>query len=65
MNVKLTRNCAIRERTADGISVGRCWFFTNYINGRLICPRHGDVTEVQKYFDLTKKLSEVKTSKDI
>jgi hypothetical protein len=36
---------AIRERTADGVSVGRCWFYLK--DG--ICPRHGDVkTSAQK-----------------
>lgn len=34
------KNCPIRERTADGRSVGRCWFHTGD-NG--VCPRHGDV----------------------
>ena len=38
-------NCAIRERTAEGVSVGRCWFYLK--DG--ICPRHGDVkTPAQK-----------------
>jgi hypothetical protein len=32
-------NCPIRERTADGRVVGRCWFHCP--DG--VCPRHGDV----------------------
>lgn len=34
-----TGNCMVREYTADGHSVGPCWFST-YDNE---CPRHGDV----------------------
>lgn len=34
-------NCPIRERTGDGVAVGRCWFHCP--NG--VCPRHGDVTK--------------------
>lgn len=63
-------NCAVRERTGDGVSVGRCWFrlgrrnsrkwwfITNNADGRIICPRHGDVTEIQENFKLTGKLGE-------
>lgn len=36
-------NCPIRERTADGKSVGRCWHFVGRDGDRL-CERHGDVT---------------------
>ena len=39
------RNCPINERTADGVSVGRCWFHTGRDG---ICPRHGDVNEYLK-----------------
>jgi hypothetical protein len=38
-----TSACAVRERTADGESVGRCWFHIK--SG--VCPRHGDVSKVQ------------------
>jgi hypothetical protein len=30
-------NCNVMEKTADGVSVGRCWFYLR--DG--ICPRHG------------------------
>lgn len=41
-------SCPIRERTADGDSVGRCWFKLE----RKVCPRHGDVsTEVALYLE--------------
>lgn len=33
-------NCAIRERTADGDSVGPCTF---YLKDGMTCPRHGQV----------------------
>lgn len=46
--------CAVRERTADGASVGRCWFRTE--KGR--CPRHGDVTEVQRNYRATGRLTD-------
>jgi hypothetical protein len=39
--------CAVRERTADGVSVGRCWF---QIDKNGSCPRHGDVRAVQKKY---------------
>jgi hypothetical protein len=45
--------CAVREQTADGVSVGRCWF--NVVEGR--CPRHGDVAEVQKNYAATGRLT--------
>lgn len=48
------QNCAVRERTADGVSVGRCWFALNDET----CPRHGDVSEVMKVFRTTGRLSE-------
>lgn len=32
-------NCAVMERTADGVAVGRCWF---YMPDGHTCPRHGD-----------------------
>lgn len=33
-------NCAIIERTADGVSVGPCTF---YLENGTTCPRHGKV----------------------
>ncbi len=47
-------NCAIREQTADGISVGRCWF---YAPGD-VCSRHGDVSQVQKRYRETGELTD-------
>ncbi len=39
-------NCPIRERTGDGISVGRCWHAL--AGGH--CIRHGDVSaQVEEY----------------
>lgn len=46
--------CAVRERTADGMSVGRCWF--HVIDGR--CPRHGDVSKVQANYRATGRLTD-------
>lgn len=46
--------CAVRERTADGVSVGRCWF--HVVDGR--CPRHGDVRAVQAEFRATGRLTD-------
>ena len=45
MSKELDRNCAIMERTGDGVKVGRCWYF---VGENFICPRHGDVKEVQR-----------------
>lgn len=40
-------NCPVLERTADGTSVGRCWF---HLTDEYICPRHGNVfKEVEAY----------------
>jgi hypothetical protein len=33
-------NCAVRERTADGVSVGPCSY---YLPDGKTCPRHGEV----------------------
>lgn len=46
--------CAVRERTADGASVGRCWF--RVVGG--LCPRHGDVRMVQKRYQETGQLTD-------
>ena len=44
-------NCPIREYTADGVSVGRCWM---WLGGTKFCLRHGNVTEaVQHSGELT------------
>ena len=49
-------NCAIREQTAAGVSVGRCWF---YEPGD-VCPLHGDVSQVQKRYRDTGELTNEK-----
>ena len=56
----MERNCAVREKTADGVSVGRCWFFTDYDEntGVLHCTRHGNVTAIQEHFHKTGELGE-------
>jgi hypothetical protein len=48
------RNCPVRERTADGVSVGRCWYFCP----EGVCPRHGDVSKEIATYQATGKLSE-------
>ena len=58
VNATIHRNCAVRERTADGVSVGRCWTYTEENDGILTCARHGDVTDIQKLFSETGKLGE-------
>jgi hypothetical protein len=45
--------CAVIEQTADGRSCGRCWFHVR--DG--ICPRHGDVSAVQRRYVETGKLT--------
>jgi hypothetical protein len=39
-------NCAVRQHTADGVSVGRCWHWLGE-GAYKVCPIHGDVTDVQ------------------
>ena len=46
-NLEKKMNCPIREKTADGRVVGRCWF---HLPDERTCPRHGDVSvAVEKY----------------
>lgn len=54
MYVNGPNNCAILERTGDGSPVGRCSFYTPDD----ICPRHGNVSEVQKKYRETGKLTD-------
>lgn len=35
-------NCPVVERTGDGRSAGRCWYYLR--DGK--CPRHGNVDEL-------------------
>jgi len=51
-------NCPIRERTADGVSVGRCCF---WLGDNKTCPRHGDVSKQVKEFKKTGSLQEEPT----
>ena len=37
------KNCPVMEKTADGVPVGRCWF---YMKDGKTCPRHGDITKL-------------------
>jgi hypothetical protein len=46
--------CAVLERTADGVSVGRCYF--QVVDGR--CPRHGDVRKAQERYVETGRLTD-------
>ena len=55
MDAELPDNRAVRERTGDGVSVGRCWF---YVGKTMVCPRHGDVRVIQDHFIKTGNLSE-------
>lgn len=42
-------NCPINEQTADGVPVGRCWY---HLPDGKTCPRHGDVTDEVRIFEL-------------
>lgn len=46
--------CAVRERTANGVSVGRCYF--HVVDGK--CPRHGDVSKIQEHYSKTGRLTD-------
>lgn len=48
-------HCAVRERTGDGVSVGRCYHF---VGVTYQCHRHGDVREIQEHWVRTGTLSE-------
>jgi hypothetical protein len=52
-------NCAIREYTADGVAVGRCWFYLR--DG--VCPRHGDVKDVQERYKASGELTDSREHK--
>ena len=54
-------NCIIIEKTADGVSVGRCWF---YLYDGKTCPRHGDVSQAVIRFKETKKFTNEDSSAD-
>ena len=51
--ILFSNNCPIREHTADGVNVGRCWhWLTNEI-----CPRHGNVRIARQYYIETGELT--------
>jgi len=54
-----SRLCAIREMTANGDSVGRCYSF---VGDKDICPRHGDVHDVMEHYRKTGKLTDERTA---
>jgi hypothetical protein len=41
-------NCPINEQTADGVPVGRCWY---YLKDGKTCPCHGDVEDEVRRFE--------------
>ena len=51
-------NCAVRERTADGKSVGRCYLYLEHDDNTYECSRHGDVTAIRKHYIDSGELSE-------
>jgi hypothetical protein len=52
--IYFVNNCPIREHTADGVPVGRCWF---WLTDGHTCPRHGDVSEAVKRYRETGELT--------
>jgi hypothetical protein len=58
LEVLTDKNCAVREFTADGISVGRC---LHYVGNDNMCPRHGDVSAVQEKYVKTGQLTDDRT----
>ena len=48
-------NCAVRERTADGVSVGRCW---HSLDEDRCCPIHGCVRSQMAEYMRTGELFE-------
>lgn len=55
-------NCPIRQHTADGVNVGRCYHYVGEVAPH-VCPLHGDVTEVVKHYRETGKLTNDKFAK--
>ena len=53
--VIMPNNCPVLEKTADGIPVGRCWY---YLTDGLTCPRHGDVSKAVEEYKKTGRLTE-------
>lgn len=49
-------NCPIIERTGDGRSVGRCWYYCPEDQ----CPRHGDVSKELEHFRSEGRLTDEK-----
>ena len=53
----LPNNCPINEQTADGVIVGRCFY---YLPDGRTCPRHGNVEAAVQHYHATGKLTLVK-----
>lgn len=55
------RNCAVRERTADGTPVGPC---THYLIDGVRCPRHGVVRRLVTHEQHPKNATPARGSSD-
>jgi len=55
-----SNNCPIIEATADGVLVGRCWYYLKQDK----CPRHGDVGREKQVYCETGKLTREDKRKD-
>jgi len=55
MDVFSPKACAVRERTGDGVSVGRCCF---HVGNDDVCPRHGNVSAAMARYRETGKLTD-------
>jgi hypothetical protein len=54
----IPRNCAVRQYTADGRPVGRCYHHTGT---DFVCQTHGDVAAVQRHFADTGQTTDERT----
>ena len=54
-NRDLSNNCPVRERTGDGVSVGRCYF---WLGTDSRCRRHGVIprTSIDRLPELTEEV---------
>lgn len=53
MKILFENNCPINEQTADGVQVGRCYYYLN----QNVCPRHGDVSLALSRYKITGELT--------
>ena len=58
MSGSFDNSCPINEQTADGTTVGRCWF--GLVNGQ--CRRHGDVS---KYVEVYRETGQMTLENDM